>query len=74
MIKLKTLNESQAMFRFSQEFLEKTIRVWQPHSAALLSLENAREITENMTGLFSLLLEWERKYAKKEKRPLSKPD
>ena len=62
------------MSNYSKEFLEKTIAVWQPYSSASLSLEEAGEIAENMTGLFFLLLEWKRKYAKKEKRPLSKPD
>jgi len=62
------------MSNYSKEFLEKTIAVWQPYSSASLSLEDAREVTENMIGLFSLLLEWKREYAKKEKRLLSKPD
>ena len=53
------------MFRFSQEFLEKTIRVWQPFSSSVLSEEDAREIAENIMGVFSLLSEWEKKDGEK---------
>ena len=52
------------MAEFSREFLEKTIAVWQPYSPIPLSLEDAREIAENMTGLFCLLAELEQKYGK----------
>ena len=33
-----------------------------------LSLEDAREIADNMIGLFSFLLELEQKYSKEEKK------
>ena len=42
--------------RYSKEFLNETIEVWQPFSPTLLSLNDAREITENMTALFNFLL------------------
>ena len=42
--------------KYSKEFLNKTIEVWQPFSPTLLSLNDAREITENMTALFKFLL------------------
>ena len=42
--------------KFSTEFLNKTIKVWQPYSSTPLSFNDAREITENMTALFSFLL------------------
>ena len=54
------------MAEFSREFLEKTIRVWQPYSKAPLSLEDAREIAENVIGLYKLLFELEKKYGKAE--------
>jgi hypothetical protein len=44
------------MDKYSKEFLNKTIQVWQPFSSAPLSLKDAREITENVTALFSFLL------------------
>jgi len=44
------------MNKYSTDFLNKTIKVWQPYSPTPLSLNNAREITENMTALFNLLI------------------
>lgn len=52
------------MAEFSKTFLEKTIKVWQPYSPAPLTLEDAREIADNITGLFCLLDELEQKYGK----------
>jgi len=52
------------MTEFSKQFLEKTIKIWQPYSPAPLSLEDAREIAENVTSLFCLLNELEQKYDK----------
>ena len=43
-------------FKYSKEFLNKTIQVWQPYSPTPLSLNDAREITENMASLFNFLL------------------
>ena len=45
----------------SEEFLKKTIAVWQPFSTATLSRENAKKTAENITELFALLSEWEQK-------------
>ncbi|MCX7661602.1 MAG: hypothetical protein N2Z79_02830 [Candidatus Omnitrophica bacterium] len=56
------------MAEFSKEFLEKTIKVWQPYSSEPLSLEDAREIAENITELFYFLAELDKKYGKKEKK------
>jgi len=55
------------MAEYSNEFLKKTIKVWQPYSSDRLSLEDAREIAESMTGLFKFLMELERKYGGKKK-------
>ena len=44
------------MEKYSKEFLNKTIKVWQPYSPIPLSLNDAREITENMTALFNFLI------------------
>ncbi len=54
------------MANFSKEFLEKTIKVWQPYSPAPMTLDNAREIAQNMTDLVLLLAELEQKYGKEE--------
>ena len=48
------------MDKYSKEFLNKTIEVWQTYSPAPLSLNDAREITENMTALFNLLISREK--------------
>lgn len=42
--------------KYSKEFLDKTIKVWQSYSPTPLSLNDAREITENMTALFNFLI------------------
>ena len=41
-----------------QELTEHTISVWQPRLRRRLSNEDAREITENITGFFTILAEW----------------
>ena len=47
---------------YSKEFLETTIRVWQPHYKEPLTLEDAREIAENASNLIRLLVELDKKY------------
>jgi hypothetical protein len=55
------------MNKYSNEFLNETIKVWQPHNPAPLTLNDAREITENMTALFNLLINNDGKLKGKEK-------
>lgn len=52
---------------FSKQFMEQTIKIWRPYSSTPLTEEDTREIAENMTKLFSLLNELDRKYGKEEK-------
>jgi len=47
--------------KYSKDFLNKTIEVWQPYSPTPLSLPDAREITDNMTALFNFLISNEKK-------------
>ncbi len=47
------------MGKLTDDFLQSTIRVWQPYSSDQLSLEDARQIVENMTGFMTVLAEWE---------------
>jgi len=61
------------MPNYSKGFLEKTLKIWQPYSPVSLSSKSAREIVDNMTGLFSLLLKWEQK-DDGEERNLFKPN
>ncbi len=52
------------MDNYSKGFLEKTINTWQRYYQAPLTQEDAREIADNMIGLFSLLTELEQKNGK----------
>jgi hypothetical protein len=47
--------------KYSKEFLNKTIEVWQPYSPTPLSSNDAREITGNITALFNFLITEEKK-------------
>ena len=47
--------------KYSIEFLNKTVEIWQPYSPTPLSLIDAREISENMTALFNFLINNDRK-------------
>ena len=49
----------------NEDFLRKTIRVWQPYSKKELTLEDAREIVYNATGAYKLLIKWEMERQKK---------
>ncbi len=41
-----------------QKLTEHTIAVWQDRTQRHLSNEDAREISENITGFFNILTEW----------------
>ena len=49
----------------NEEFLRKTIRIWQPYSKKELTLEDAREIIHNTVGFYKLLIKWEMERQKK---------
>lgn len=40
--------------------IDRTLEVWQPRLGRDLSREDARQIVENVTGFFRLLIEWSR--------------
>ena len=42
--------------KLSTEFLEKTVKTWQPYSDVPLTSKDALEISENMTALFNFLI------------------
>lgn len=46
--------------KYSKEFLQKTIQIWQPYSDVPLSSNDAREITENMAALINFLISREK--------------
>ena len=53
---------------FSEEFLEKTIQVWQPRYKEKLTLEDAREICESSCAFLCLLDKLDQKYFGKDNR------
>ena len=58
--------EGVRMTRFSKEFLQETKKIWKASGERPPSEEDAREIAENVVGLFSFLLELDRKYSQEE--------
>lgn len=40
-------------------FIDDTLAYWQPISDRVLTREDAREIIENLSGFFAVLLEWD---------------
>jgi hypothetical protein len=44
----------------NDNLIDRTIALWQPRLGRDLSREDARQITENMVGFFSILHEWSR--------------
>ena len=47
------------MNQAAPQLIARTKETWQPRAACSLSDEDAREIAENVTGFFRLLLDWE---------------
>jgi hypothetical protein len=43
----------------AEGFLDETIEFWQARSPRNLSREDARQITENLTGFFQILERWD---------------
>jgi hypothetical protein len=41
-----------------EEFLSRTLALWQPRTSRQLTHEDTRQIAENMVGFFALLHEW----------------
>jgi hypothetical protein len=40
------------------QFIERTLKVWQRRTSRVLTREDARQIAENVTGFFKILMEW----------------
>ena len=51
--------------RKQADLTRETLAFWQPRCSRPLSDEAAREIIENVTGVFRILLEWDRALATK---------
>ena len=44
----------------NDNLIDRTRQVWQPRLGRDLTREEARQITENVTGFFAILAEWSR--------------
>ena len=53
-------------YKYTKEFLDRTLAVWQPRSQQPLTYEDAVEITDNMVGFFKLLHDLDQKYQNKD--------
>lgn len=42
-----------------EQFIDRTLEVWQPRTSKVLTGEDARQIAENVTEFFQILTEWE---------------
>jgi len=58
-----TLTPAAASTAANDNFLDRTIAVWRHRLGREVSREEARQITENVTGFFNILLEWSRDQA-----------
>lgn len=54
---------------YSDEFLDRTIKVWQPYLKEPLTREDAREIAQNFVGFFEVLMEWDREKGRTKNEP-----
>jgi hypothetical protein len=44
----------------NNNLIDRTRKVWKPRLGSDLSREDARQVTENVTGFFAILAEWSR--------------
>ena len=56
-----------------EDFIDETLKLWQPRTPQQLNHEDARQIIENVTGFFNVLLEWE-KAERQSSTPVTDPD
>jgi hypothetical protein len=42
-----------------EQFIGRTLEVWQPRTSKLLTPEDARQVVENVAGFFRILTEWD---------------
>jgi len=55
-----SMKPSLANDDLDDDLIVRTHKVWQPRLGRELSREDARQIAANMTGFFSVLIEWSR--------------
>jgi hypothetical protein len=47
------------MAQVNTDFVDQTVTFWQPHTSRKLTREDGRQIAENVSGFFRILMEWE---------------
>jgi hypothetical protein len=47
------------MAQVKTDFLEQAVAFWQPRTSQKLTREDGRQIVENVSAFFQILLEWE---------------
>jgi G:T-mismatch repair DNA endonuclease (very short patch repair protein) len=47
------------MAQVKADFLDQTVTFWQPRTSRKLTREDGRQIAENVSAFFRILLEWE---------------
>jgi hypothetical protein len=47
------------MAQMNTDFVDQTVTFWQPRTSRKLTREDGRQIVENVTAFFRILLEWE---------------
>jgi hypothetical protein len=52
-----------------QDFIRRTLDLWQRRTTRKLSAEDAREMAANLSGFFRLLAEWDRDARRDQERP-----
>lgn len=57
----------------NRDFLDRTLQFWQPRSPQELTLEDARQIVDNISGFFRILAEWAAAAERKTKAPTHQP-
>ena len=62
-----------SLYKHSKEFLDETIRVWQPLSKEPLTYQDAVEIIDNAVGFYGVLLRCAREAEERKKAKL-KPE
>jgi hypothetical protein len=43
----------------NSQFVDRTLEVWKPRTSRALTNDDAHQITENIIGFFTILMEWE---------------
>lgn len=56
----RDVNDDDGTQNSDSQFIDRTIAVWQPRAPRPLTREDARQIAENVVGVFGVLDEWAR--------------